>query len=411
MIRKTRDFYVSAFAGLPRVVWTLAIASLIQRAGSMVLPFLTLWLTRERGLDAAEAGFGLGLYGAGALVGTWLGGWYSDRLAPGTVMIGSFLGTAAVFVALLFLDDVLSVLVALTVLGAIAESFRPANGVMLTRAVEPEHLQRAFGLVRLAVNLGFSVGPLVGGFLAAVDYDWLFIVNATACVAAALWLVWALPRLAVPAGGQQEQEADSEAPAPEETGCSPWRDGTYLWVLAFTFLSGAIFFQVFTIYPLYYGEHLGWSEALIGTLFAANTVIICLFEMVLIAGLTGWNPLRASALGTLLLGCGLGLLPLSGGIAWAFLVVAVWTVGEMIIGPMLAAYTGQRAPRARQGAYFGAFNLSFAAAHVVAPAAGGWAFAEISPDAPWWLCAGLGVLSAAGFAVLSRAPVRSVTKG
>jgi predicted MFS family arabinose efflux permease len=66
--------------GLPRDVWILALATLINRAGTMVLPFLVLYLTRELGFSASRAGFVLGVYGAGALVAAPISGRLTDRI-------------------------------------------------------------------------------------------------------------------------------------------------------------------------------------------------------------------------------------------------------------------------------------------------------------------------------------------
>ena len=72
--------YSDAFRGLPPVVWHLSLVMLVNRSGSMVLAFLSLYLTFERGFELTFAGWVLAVYGAGHIAGALLGGWLCDRL-------------------------------------------------------------------------------------------------------------------------------------------------------------------------------------------------------------------------------------------------------------------------------------------------------------------------------------------
>src|SRR5258707_10143627 len=176
--------------GLPREVWLLFATNLINRAGMMVLPFLVLYLTRELGFSLARAGTMLAVYGASAIVFGPIGGRLSDRIGALPVMRVSLLASGCVL--LLFpLAKSFTAVAAMTVVWAgCSEMFRPASLAAITHVAAPEQRRQAFALNRLAINLGMSIGPALGGFLATVSFRAMFSVDAaTTLLAGAVLLL------------------------------------------------------------------------------------------------------------------------------------------------------------------------------------------------------------------------------
>ena len=182
--------YREAFAGLSPAVWRLAIGTFVNRCGTMVLPFFTLYLAEQKGVPIRVAGATLGCYGLGAIGGAYLGGWLCDRIDPIRIQRWS-LGLSGVgFWIVAELDSTIAIAIAMAFQGLIAESFRPANAASLASFSGPADRVRAFTLYRLAINLGMSVGPVVGGLLATADYRLLFWVDGATAIAAAAYLGW-----------------------------------------------------------------------------------------------------------------------------------------------------------------------------------------------------------------------------
>src|SRR5262245_32854294 len=145
-------------AGLPREVWVLFVATLVNKAGSMVLPFFVLYLTRDIGLTVQTASLMVLVYGIGALVAAPVAGRLSDRLGPISIMLGSLLLSGLVLLAFPFARDVSAIVAATVVLSVTSEAFRPANLTIMGDLVAPEKRKTAFALNRLAINLGMSIG-------------------------------------------------------------------------------------------------------------------------------------------------------------------------------------------------------------------------------------------------------------
>src|SRR5881394_3066691 len=225
-------------SGLPREVWLLFATNLINRAGMMVLPFLVLYLTRERGFTPGQAGLGLALYGAAAIVAGPLSGWLSDRIGALPIMRASLL-MSGVSVLLFPLARSRSAVYGMTILwAACAELFRPASLAAITHVVSSDQRKPAYALNRLAINLGMSIGPALGGFLAAVSFRAMFVVDAGTTLIAGVVLLTAPWQKATGGTAKESEGANERADAR-----SLLLDRRLLVFLAATFLVGIVFFQ------------------------------------------------------------------------------------------------------------------------------------------------------------------------
>jgi MFS family permease len=380
LIRSILRTYRNAFSGLPGDLWLLALIALVNRAGSMVLPFITLYLTLERGFSVPQAGQVLALYGLGAVAGSYLGGWLTDRIGPTRCQQWSLVASGAGFLAFSALRDPGTILVAVFLLSVVVEAFRPAVMAGFAQRAPKSMQVRAFALLRLAANLGIGIGPAVGGWLALHDYAYLFYVDAATCWLAALLLVLTLKKLS-PAAKPREEE--------RRAGSSPWADGPFLAFLLLVVLLATVFFQVVSTLPLYWREVHGFREDGIGLLLAFNALIIVLFEMVLSHWAEKRDRMFLFGLGAFLVCLGFGLMPFFSNVTYIVFTVVVWTTGEMLALPLMNAVVADRAGPAHRGRYMGVITMSFSIAFMLAPLVGTFVFDRFGPDALWF---GVGLL-------------------
>ena len=385
--------YRAAFSGLPRDIWLVAAASFVNRSGTMVLPFLALYLTLSKGLSTAEAGRLVGLYGIGAIFGAYIGGWLSDHIGPIRAQQTSLVLGGVGYLVLGMADGPWPLAFAILVTSAVVESFRPAVMSAVVERSPDEGRAKAFALLRQALNLGFAIGPALGGVLATVGYRWLFVVDAlTSWGAAALLLL--LP--ADPSGHERESARRGDRMQ------NAWRDLPFLGFLVLVVLLASALFQVLSTLPLYFREQIGLREDAIGLLLSVNALLIVAFEMVLIHLVQNRDRMLLSATGALLLCLGLGALPLGHSIAYIVVTIAIWTCGEMLSLPILNVIAGERASRGRRGQYMGLYTMAYSVAFVVAPVTGTWIYSSYGPETLWHSIGGLGALLAVAFLVLRR---------
>jgi predicted MFS family arabinose efflux permease len=406
MLAKIRDTYRQAYSGLPRRAWILFTVNLINSSGSMVIFFLVLYLTRKLGFSPARAGQALSLYGFGALGGAYLGGWLADRIGSITVQK---LSLAVCGVLLIVLGQVRSAAGILPVLFGFALSagmLYPANATSMARIVPPNLQVKGFALNRLANNLGATIGPAIGGVLALRDYRLLFWADGlTSLAAAAVFaLLWK-------GSGRETSDAASipaavpaaDDAAPSVKPLSPWRDRPFLLLVLLFLVWSTVFIQVLTTFPLYIRNIYGLAENRIGQLFAVNTLMIVFLEMILMEKIRKFPLSRMINLSFILLGVGLGLMPLGRGFAYAAFTVAIWTFGEMLSMPLVGALIAGRANDATRGRYMGMFSFAFGLAFIIAPAAGTAVYGRFGGDAVWVACAAISFLLAGLFSLLRPA--------
>ncbi|MCU0450440.1 MAG: MFS transporter [Bernardetiaceae bacterium] len=395
------QLYRQAYGGLPRAAWLLAGVMLVNRCGTMVVPFLALYLTKARGFGMEQAGDMLSFFGLGAILGSYLGGQLTDRFGYFKVQFWSLLLGGGLFFVLMLAQTYAQVAVCVLVLSTVGEAFRPANSASVAHYNPPQNLPRAYALNRLASNLGFSVGPALGGFLASHSYDWLFVADGLTSIAAA-GLIWWFFR---PEGGgnrahQTAASAPTQAPAP---GRSPYTDGYYLAFMGLVLMFATGFFQLFSTLPLYYKEVYRLSEDQIGWLMTLNGVVVVLVEMVVVYRF-GQRPglLRLISWGTLLSGLAYAMLNWLFHWSWLVLGMVVLSLGEIFAMPFMASVAVSRATQANRGRYMALYNMAYSAAHVLAPALGtriaaAWGFPTL-----WYGVGAAGLLTWLGFRWLAK---------
>ena len=340
MVRSLYQAYREAYGGLSTEVWVLAIALFVNRCGSMVLAFLTLYLTSQLGFSITEAGAIFSVYGLGSIVGCYLGGRLIKPIgAVRLQIIGLILSTPLFFLVPVF-QSWAGVAVVIFGLSMVSESVRPANNVAFTQFAPPELQTRAFGLQRMAVNLGLSVGPAVGGLLAELDFVWLFVVDGITTGLGGLFLLryFGFRKFAKkgPAAEMQKKSEEQQASG------SPLADFKFVVFLFLILLVSLVFFQFHATYPKYLEDQYGLSKPQIGFVFAVNTVIIVVFEMLLVNFVRRFSLLRTIGWGCFLACLGFGILPASVAPWFVVLSMVVITLGEMLLFPLATGFAAER---------------------------------------------------------------------
>jgi len=348
--------------GLPHDMWALFFTSLINRSGTMVIPFLALYLTKKIGVSPAEAGTALLVYGAAAFIAAPLTGKLSDKLGALKVMKFALFGSGIIFFLYSFITNYYWILAASFILAAVNESFRPANLSMITEIVTPSQRRMAFALNRLAINAGMSIGPVIGGFLTLIDYHYLFYANAVASIAAGIYfgsIKWSSL-----AGKEKDKYIESIVPPIRFAILS---DKTYLFFLFAIIPANLVFFQHLGALPLYIVNDLSYTTAAFGMFGAINTILIILVEVPLNNWMTNTPYRKSLMIGALLAGIGFGGFAIATTVIPLVIAIIIFTFGEMIFFPTTAAYTSEIAPTDKRGEYMGYYQMTFSFAFSAGP--------------------------------------------
>ena len=376
--------YRTAFSKLPREVWMLALCSLINRAGTMVVVFLSLYLTTQLHFSEGRAAAILLAYGLGSMAGSIGGGKLCDRCNPITVQIVSLVGGGAAFLLLGSLAGFPAIVGGACALGLINEAYRPAVMSAVASLTNDENRLRSLALLRMAINLGMTMGPALGGFLAKYSYHWLFVADGLTCWASALFLFLLFGFRKLPSIAKEDR--------PSKQRRSPFRNVHFLGFLGVVLLFAAVFFQISGAYPIYLKTVYLLDEKAIGLLFTLNAAVVVVVEMLLVKSLEHKNPLHVAGLGALLVGTAFGATAYGSNMFLLIATVLLWTCGEMMCFPFLNNMAALFGAREGQGAYLGIYSATFSLAFTLAPSAGLWFYGQYGGQALLSLC------SLAGFA-------------
>ena len=364
MFTKTLSAYRDAYTGLSRETWLLSLIMLINRSGTMVLPFLTLYMTSPgMGYTIGQAGFVFGCFGAGAFTGAYFGGKLTDRIGFFKVQMITLLGGAVLFWVLGQMKSFPFICIFTFLLSFVNEAFRPANSTAIAYYGTPENRTRSYSLNRLAVNLGWAVGSGLGGLIARVSYEWLFWIDGLSNLFAAI-LMWKFLR---DAGVKANGHSGEKKVANKEY--SAYRDGTYLFFILLVTLFAACFFQLFTNVSVYMKQVLNFSEPFIGMLMALNGLLIVMIEMVIIYRIESrGNQMVYIAAGVALVALFyllLGLGPVGPGVA--VLLIALITMGEILAMPFMNSFWIARSREHNRGQYAALYTMAWSAAQTLGP--------------------------------------------
>jgi predicted MFS family arabinose efflux permease len=341
-------------------MWWLALVIFINRSGTMVIPFLTVYLTHQ-GYTLAQAGYVMGAFGLGSILGGYLGGRMTDKVGHFYVQVFSLLLNGILFLVLGQMQTLSQFMICIFVLSSLGEAFRPANSAAIAAYSNESNRTRCYSLNRLAINLGWAVGPAIGGILASISYALLFWVDGLTCILAALLLY-------IVFSSNQPKPVEKHKPAAGMKENSAYRDKIFLTGMFYIFLVGLCFFQMFSIMPVYYKERLHLNEATIGWLLAMNGLIIVLVEMVLVYKLENRrNAVIYMMAGALLIGSAFLILNISPLLLIALVSMILITVGEMLLFPFMNNFWVKRSSEQNRGQYAAVYTMSFSAAIVLAP--------------------------------------------
>lgn len=381
--------YFNVYRGLSQPVWMLAFVMLVNRTGAMVIPFLGLYMVETLHFSLQDAGLVLSCFGVGSVIGSSVGGWLTDKLGAFKVQFGSLICVVPMFFILPELQTVQSFSIGVLLLSVIGEIFRPANSVSLSTFSTPENVVRSFTLNRMALNLGFSIGPALGGFLAAISYSFLFYGNGIAALISAIIFFFYF-RNRNSELKQEDTESDKNTPV-----LSPYKDVPFLIFSFLSILFAICFFQLLSTLPLYYREVYQLKEHSIGMLLAFSGVVVFSLEMLVVHLAEKYSTAaRAIILGALCCGFSFVLLVMAQGMAILYISMFILCIAEILAMPFMATVTLKRSTSKNRGAYMGLNSLSLSAGHVFAPYMGMW-IAQHYGFNTLWIGTGLLMLSAA----------------
>ncbi|GLV72776.1 MDR family MFS transporter [Streptomyces hygroscopicus] len=389
-IANVKEYVRESTGGLPAGFWWLWTSTLVNRLGSFVATFMTLYLTADRGYSASYAGLVVSLYSAGGIIVSPMAGIAADRLGRRPVLLVAQVSTAVSVVILGLVRDPFSIAVMAFLFGVASNASRPATQAMVADVVPPEDRVRAFSLNYWAINLGFAVSAVAAGFVVEYNYFAGFAAEGVLALACGLIVYVKIPE------SRPVEETDGSSP---KDATPVFRDGRFMGIVVLAFALALVFQQGFVGLPLAMGEK-GLGGAEYGMAIAVNGILIVAVQVPVTRMIQHRAVRPLLVFSSLLAGAGFGLTALAGSTPAFALTVALWTLAEVINAPTQNGLVVSLAPVRSRGRYQGVYNSAWAAAGLVAPLAAGFVLDNLGAAALWGGCAVLGGVAAFGYRLL-----------
>lgn len=389
MLQRAFNKYIDNFRGFSREIWILTLITFINRAGTMVLPFLSKYLHEDLHFSYSQVGWIMVSFGLGSMLGSWLGGKLSDKIGFYKIMIFSLLTSGIGFFILQKITSYHGLLIAIFIIMVVADMFRPAMFVSLGAYAKPENRTRALTLVRLAINLGFAAGPALGGLLImSLGYKGLFWVDGASCIIAILIFWWKVK--------EKKKSKFIDKKNPDEVFThSVFKDGPFWIFLTICLISGIMFFQLFTTIPLYHKKQFNLSEFQTGLLLTFNGILVFFLEMPIVSYIEKHkiNKLKVINLGGLLMAISIYLLLINNWVGILIVMMLFMTFAEMFAFPFSNSFAMSRAPKGHEGRYMAIFTMSYSLAHILSAKLGMTIIDIYGYQVNWFFMGTLGLIS------------------
>lgn len=366
--------YFSPYKGLPKSIYALFFASIVNNMGNFVAPFLTLFLTYKIGINVAIVGTIVAVNSILGLVGAMIGGKLIDTIGRKKILVFFRTVSAMGYIICAFVKQPVMITFLLMLSSFLGGFSQPVYSTIITDLTEGEARKAAFSLEYMAINIGFSVGPLLAGFLYKNFLIWLFLGDAiTTFISVVLVLIY-VPE-SMPTKNELEKIKSMTSEGAEEGGLlSALFKRPALLIFSFIMV---IYFIIFSQFNFGLSLQVGdvfkdEGAAVFGILMTTNAVICSTLTIFITSAVKKLKPSLCITIGGLLYAVGFGMMFNIDKFYLFIISTIIWTVGEIMVSTNTNVYIASHTPATHRGRFNSVFpmirKLGFAAGPAIAGA-------------------------------------------
>jgi MFS family permease len=382
----------------PRLFWVVVGVSFIDRiGGTLLFPFFALYITQKFSVGMTQAGILLGMSSLFGLIGSTIGGALTDKFGRKQLILFGLVFSAVSTLAFGLVNEFSLLFPLMVVVGLLSSVAHPAHDAMIADILPEKQRQEGFGILRVVGNLSWMIGPTIGGFLADINFFYLFLIDAIiSCVVAAI-IFRAIP------------ETKPE-PHPHEQHQSFWqtlvgyrvalKDLAFMAFMVAGMLMLIVYQQMYGSLSVYLRDNHNINPSGYGFLMTTSAITVVIFQFWVSRIIKYRPPFLMMAVGTVFYMIGFALFGVVATYVLFALNIVIITIGEMIVVPMSQAIAANFAPETMRGRYMAIFGLSWAIPSTVGPGAAGYILDNYNPNLLWYIGGGLCALSVLAFYVL-----------
>lgn len=349
------------------IVWVLLGGTVLARGASfMTLPFLAIYLSRTMELHPVLIGLTIGISPLTGTIGGFVGGHLSDKFGRKPVMLGALVTWSLVFYGFMLAESPGWFILLNALNGLCSAFFEPTSQALIADLTEKSKRMRAFSLRYTAINIGASVGPLLGAYLATVSAKSAFMVTGSIYLLYATILFVLMRKYLI-----QSQSRASSPVTIKAAFKIIGRDKALRYLILGSILINAGYSQIDSNLPQHLNHSLEDGVLLFSVLLSINAIMVVVLQMPVSHLAERYKTMQVMMAGAVLMSSGLIAFSFVDGWTIAIIAILLLTVGEILIFPSSSYLVDQLATDDLRGTYFGASQFR-KIGHFAGPIAGGF---------------------------------------
>jgi MFS family permease len=378
----------------PRLFWVIVVVRFVDGiGGTLLFPFFALYITQKFGVGMTQAGILLGMSSLFGLVGSMFGGALTDRFGRKQLILFGLIFSALSTLSFGFVNEIGILYPMVITVGLLSSISHPAHEAMIADILPEQKRQEGFGILRVVGNFSWIIGPTIGGFLANINFFYLFVIDSIISCIVAVIIYRTIPETKPAKHTQEKGESLLKTIAGYRF---VLRDSAFLSFIVANILMLIVYQQMYGSLSVYLRDNHGINPQGYGFLMTTSAITVVLFQFWLTRRIKYRPPFLMMAFGTIFYVIGFVLF----GIVTTFILfalnVVIITIGEMIVVPTSQALIAGFAVEQMRGRYMAVAGLSWAIPSTIGPGAAGYILDNYNPDLLWYiggaLC-GLSVLA------------------
>jgi len=382
----------------PKPFKILVLATFIDRLGGFLLfPFFSVYLIDHFNVTIIEVGFLFAVFAGGSIIGSTIGGALSDKYGRRSMLLLGLISSGIGSILMGIVDDLYLFFLIAAVLGILGDLGGPARQAMVVDFLQEDKRADGFGLLRVAVNLSATIGPILGGFLVSQSYMILFISDAVSSLITALIVFTVIP----------ETKPEMQDDKPEESVMKTiigykevLKDSVYIMFLAVSAITVLVYMQLNSTLSVFLWDVYEFPLEWFGALLSMNALMVVLFQFWITKMISKYAPMKMMAFGTLLYMIGFGMYGFISETYLFFVAMAILTIGEMIVIPVSQATVAQFAPEDKRGRYMAVYGYHWSIPILFGVSAASFVYFYLGPNWVWYLAGILSMFAIIGFWIL-----------
>lgn len=394
------------FQEFPETFWVITFSSFIDQIGGfMMMPFIAIYMTQAFGISMVEVGLVFIIVGVGNMLGGMIGGALTDKIGRKICALFGLLISGLFSIGFIFIHTVTALYILVGMMGLLGAIGGPARQAMLADILPKEQRAEGFAILRVIVNLSATIGPALGGLLAATNFKFIFLADAITSFITAVIFVFKVPETKRNSDEQNVETSENQSSVPPEKKSDrgykevfmDWRFMIFVFISA---IMSLVYMQMISTLPVFLTAELGFNLNIYGLLISMNAFMVVVMQFWLTHKIKGFQALIMMAAGNILYGIGFGMYGFIGTIPLAFLAMVIITIGEMVVAPYSQSIAANLAPEDKRGRYMAVHGWSSIFPMLFGIVGSGAIMDNMDSKILWYLSGILSIIAAIGYLFL-----------